>query len=140
MTRLAGTFPARLPAFSEIKRLLEEFALSAALAREDCLRLTLIVEELFTNTVGHGHGGDSDATVEVTLEVRSGQIELTYQDSAPPYDPLTAARHADTTSPLEQRPVGGLGMLLTVALCREARYIYVHGRNRVELTLVTSSE
>jgi len=135
MIRLSGEFPARLGAYREIEALLQDFAARARLQRDDGLRLNLIVEELFTNTVRHGHGGDSDATVSLTLETAGASVALVYQDSARPYNPLSAAYRADTASPLEQRPVGGLGMLLTVSLCRDARYSYVEGRNRVELTL-----
>jgi anti-sigma regulatory factor (Ser/Thr protein kinase) len=135
VTRISGSFAARLCTFADIRSLLEEFGRSAALDTEDCLRLTLIVEELFTNTVRHGHGGDCDAPVDVTLTAETTQVVLTYQDSAPQYDPLTAARRADLSSPLETRAVGGLGMLLTVAMSLQATYSYVEGRNRVELTL-----
>jgi anti-sigma regulatory factor (Ser/Thr protein kinase) len=135
MIRLSGTFSARLGAFSEVRALLQEFGLRAGLCRDDALRLTLIVEELFTNTVHHGHGGDCDAPVDVILGAQAGHVELTYQDTAPQYDPLAAARHGDVFSPLELRPVGGLGMLLTLALSSAARYSYVDGRNRVDLTL-----
>jgi anti-sigma regulatory factor (Ser/Thr protein kinase) len=136
--RLSRTFVARLSAFSEVEALLQQFARDAALCHEDSMRLLLIVEELFTNTVRHGHGGDCDAPVGVTLAAAAAHVELAYEDTAPPYDPLEAARQADISSPLEQRPVGGLGMLLTVAMSSAARYVYVDGRNRVELTLVRS--
>ena len=135
MTRTSGRFAARLCAFADIRSLLEGFGRSAGLDPEDCLRLTLIVEELFTNTVRHGHGGDCDAPVDVTLAVETTQIALTYQDCAPQYDPLAAALRADLASPLETRAVGGLGMLLTVAMSLQASYSYEEGRNRVELTL-----
>ena len=135
MTRTSGSFAARLCAFADIRSLLEEFGRSAELGPEDCLRLTLIVEELFTNTVRHGHGGDCDAPVDVTLAAEATQVALTYQDSAPQYDPLAAARRADLSLPLETRAVGGLGMLLTVAMSLQASYSYVDGRNRVELRL-----
>jgi serine/threonine-protein kinase RsbW len=137
--RLSRTFAARLSAFSEVEALLREFALDAGLCHEDSMRLLLIVEELFTNTVRHGHGGDCDAPVDVTLGAAAAHLELAYEDTAPQYDPLEAARQADVSSPLEQRPVGGLGMLLTVAMSSAARYVYVNGRNRVELTLLRSA-
>jgi serine/threonine-protein kinase RsbW len=136
MTALSGIFPARLAALGGLKTLVEDFSVRAPLSRDDCLRLTLIVEELFTNTVRHGHGGDSDARVELTLEARPSTVALTYLDSAPPFDPLAAALQADTSSPIEERRVGGLGILLSVSLSRQASYAYVDGRNRVELVLV----
>lgn len=135
MTRISRRFPARLCAFADIRSLLEEFSRDARLDPEDGLRIALIVEELFTNTVRHGHGGDCDAPVDVTLEAEMTQIALSYRDSAPPYDPLAAAARADLTSPLETRAVGGLGMLLTVAMSLQAAYSYADGCNRVDLTL-----
>jgi len=99
--RLSRTFAARLSAFSEVEALLREFALDAGLCHEDSMRLLLIVEELFTNTVRHGHGGDCDAPVDVTLGAAAAHLELAYEDTAPQYDPLEAARQADVSSPLE---------------------------------------
>jgi anti-sigma regulatory factor (Ser/Thr protein kinase) len=133
--RLSQQFPARLVAFREIETLLQQFGTEAALGHDDGLRLRLIVEELFTNTVRHGYGGDSDELVRMTLELAGERVALTYEDNARPYNPLAAAHNADTASPLEHRPVGGLGMLLTVTLCQEASYSFENGCNRVELLL-----
>ena len=83
MTRLSGTFAARLTAFGEVEALLQEFALRVGLRHEDSMRLLLIVEELFTNTVRHGHGGDCDAPVDVTLGAAAAHVELAYEDTAP---------------------------------------------------------
>lgn len=135
MTRASGRFAARLCAFADIRSLLEGFGGDAGLDSADCLRMTLIVEELFTNTVRHGHGGDCDAPVDVTLAADMTEIALTYQDCAPPYDSLAAALRADLASPLETRTVGGLGMLLTVTMSAHASYSYVEGCNRVEIRL-----
>ena len=57
VTRLNRTFPAQLRAFVQVKSLIDEFGDAAGLGREDRHKLTLIVEELFTNTVTHGHRG-----------------------------------------------------------------------------------
>ena len=51
MHRLNRVFPARLLAFEQVKALIDEFGEAAELGREDRHKLTLIVEELFTNTV-----------------------------------------------------------------------------------------
>ena len=88
MTRLSRTFAARLTAFGEVEALLQEFALRVGLRHEDSMRLLLIVEELFTNTVRHGHGGDCDAPIGVTLGAAAAHVELAYEDTAPPFDPI----------------------------------------------------
>jgi len=138
--RLSRTFPARLSAFEQVKSLIEEFGQAAGLGREDRHKLTLIVEELFTNTVTHGHHGDSDAPVQVTLEVTDAGVELIYEDSAPQYDPVAASRRTDIESTINERRVGGLGVFLTISLTNGAVYRFVEGRNRISLTLMPSRE
>ena len=136
MKRLSRTFPAQLKAFEQVKALIDEFAVTTELGREDRHKLTLIVEELFTNTVTHGHRGDSDAPVQISLEDASGGVQLTYEDSAPPFDPLAASRRIDIESTINERRVGGLGVLLALGLANRAAYRFVEGRNRISLTLV----
>jgi anti-sigma regulatory factor (Ser/Thr protein kinase) len=46
------------------------------------------VEELFLNTVKHGHRGGSDAPVWITMEAADGSVSLTYEDRAPPFNPF----------------------------------------------------
>jgi len=138
--RLSRTFPARLSAFEQVKSLIEEFGEAAGLGREDRHKLTLIVEELFTNTVTHGHRGDSTAPVQISLEDTAAGVELTYEDSAPQYDPVAASRRTNIESTINERRVGGLGVFLTISLTNGAVYRFVEGRNRISLTLVPSRE
>ena len=140
MKRLNRTFPAQLRAFEQIKALIDEFAETTGLGREDRHKLTLIVEELFTNTVTHGHRGDSEAPVQITLEDTGAGVQLTYEDSAPQFDPLAASRRTDIESTINERRVGGLGVFLTLGLTNGADYRFVEGRNRISLTLVASHE
>ena len=135
MHRLNRIFPARLRAFDRVKALIEEFAAIAELGREDRHKLTLIVEELFTNTVNHGHRGDSDAPVFITFEKDEGDVQLIYEDSAPQFDPLAAGNRTDIDTTIKERRVGGLGIFLTIGLTNKADYSYVDGRNRISLRL-----
>ena len=131
-------FAARILVFQDIKTFLESFGSDASLHSEDWLKLVLLAEELFTNTIHHGHAGESDARVRITIESWEKHVRLIYEDSAPPHDPLAAALRVNLQLPLENRPVGGLGMLLTVKLTERAHYSFVGGRNRVELILARS--
>ena len=49
--------------------------------RKACLRLTLLVEELFTNTVVHGHGADSEAPVYLAIALQPGSVSRWSQPS-----------------------------------------------------------
>lgn len=57
-------------------------------------RLQLVVEELFLNTLEHGHRQSSDSLtpvnieVMVDLEVLEDKVSLTYTDHAPAFNPL----------------------------------------------------
>ena len=123
----SAMFLARLAELRPIAAFLERYCAEAQLARERCLRLNVVLEELFINTVRHGHRGESDAPVWVTLRAKPQAVELTYEDTAPPFNPL-----AYTAQPAK---IGGLGVLLTRELAAEREYAYLFGRNRLRLSL-----
>ena len=131
-------FPARRDALPQVEAFLAEVCAAAGLDRAMCLRVTLLVEELFTNTVVHGHGADSDAPVRLDCEVAPGRITLVYEDTGPPHDPFAAVVAPDDTAEVEERPVGGLGLVLIAALASEVHYRRVDGKNLISLTITGS--
>ena len=116
---------------AELTAFVEAFCRGRGIGNEHRLRVTLVVEELFTNTVAHGHRGDAEAPVRVSLSMDGDDVTLLYEDSAPPYDPLSAVSVAPLAHAREvgSRPIGGLGVVLVDALARDARYGYEGGRN-----------
>ena len=128
-------FPARRVVLPEVDAFLSEVCAAAGFPRESALRLTLLVEELFTNTVVHGHGGDSDASVRLDCEVAPGRIALAYEDTGPPHDPFAAVRQPDAAAGVEDRPVGGLGVLLISAMAQQVEYRRAGDTNRISLVV-----
>jgi serine/threonine-protein kinase RsbW len=128
-------FPARRDALPQVEAFLAEVCEAAGLDREMGLRVTLLVEELFTNTVVHGHGADSDAPVRLACEVAPGHITLVYEDTAPPHDPFAAVASPDPAAGVQDRPVGGLGVLLVSAMAQQVEYRRAHDRNRISLVI-----
>lgn len=135
--RYVKVVPARLGSLSEITAFLAETSAAAGIAPDLCLRLTLLVEELFVNTVTHGHGQDSDEPVSLAVDVRPGRIALTYEDTAPPHDPFVAVSLPDEAASVEDRPVGGLGILLVSTLAEDVEYRRAGGKNRIRLVVTT---
>lgn len=126
-------FPARMSALPDIERFLAWVCSRHGISGDTRSRLSLLVEELFTNTVRHGHGKDSDEPVVVALAAEPGRLTLTYEDTAPPHDPFTAsprAAPADTA-------LGGVGLRLIAAMS-SPEYRYADGRNRISLVIATS--
>lgn len=119
-----GRFPARMAQIDAAIALVEDHCQRSGVARDDMLRLTLVVEELFTNTVEHGHGGDGTREVRLRITALDDGVALLYEDDAPPFDPLAA--------PLpDAHAVGGRGIALVTGLSRSVRYAREDGRNRL---------
>jgi len=124
-------FTARLAEFDAIAEFIESAC--ATMKDEERLRIVLIVEELFANSVNHGYAGDSEQPVWLTLAVNEADCQLVYEDCAPEYDPFASVDIASTEAELDARRVGGLGIVLLVELSSARSYQRRGTHNVVEL-------
>ena len=125
----SAMFLARRAELRPLSAFLEAFCAEAGVDRSRCLRLNVVLEELFVNTVSHGHRGDCDAPVWITLEAGPQALQVTYEDTAPPFNPLV---HPVQTG----KKIGGLGVLLARELATAREYAYLFGRNRLRLAVL----
>ena len=130
-------YAARLADIADAAAFAQDFCRRHGIGLRETSRLTLIIEELFTNTVRHGYRGDCDLPVRIALDTKAGAVTLFYEDAAPRYDPLarSKATPASLATPFESRPAGGLGVALVDMLAESARYAYEDGCNRLWLRL-----
>ena len=135
VTTRMGMFPSHLEEWKNARAFIEEFCKGAQIPKDSWLKANLVVEELFMNTVKHGHRGGSEAPVWITLSASGGEISLTYEDRAPPFNPFAAATREMLEALAETRREGGLGVILAHGLTATADYAYIFGRNRIRLTL-----
>lgn len=93
----------------------------------------VVLDDLLSNVVSHGLAGHAggEATVEVAL-IAQGLI-ITVSDNGPPFDPFQRAA-PDTSLPVEERPIGGLGIHLVRHMVDEASYSRRGDRNITVLT------
>lgn len=129
---LSGRFAASSQAFGDVRALAADFAARSGLPAEPLERLTLVLEELFTNTVRHGYRG-AEGTVRLRLDWRDGAARVTYEDAAPPFD--TAAAPIDPAAAVAAGQVGGMGLPLIHRMASSLRYERAEGWNRTTLTL-----
>ena len=99
----------------------EEFALQG-IAAELRSTVDLVLEELFTNMVKYGRGGDAAVRIEVSAV--DGGVEVTMVDHGAERFDVTKAPDADTGLPIEQRNPGGLGLHLVKRLVDSIEYQY----------------
>ena len=71
----------------------------------------LAIEEGVVNIINYAYPKGTRGHVRVAVEEKDGTLTWQLKDSGKPFDP-TQAGDADTTSGLEERPVGGLGIYL----------------------------
>jgi anti-sigma regulatory factor (Ser/Thr protein kinase) len=128
-------FHAKLSELRHVSAFLEGFCSAAGIERQHCLRLNLVMEELFINTIRHGHRGDCDAPVWMTLDAGDKAVQVTYEDTAPPFNPYARLPATGPGKTDEVRDIGGLGLLLTKELAATRDYAYLFGRNRIRLAL-----
>lgn len=113
------------------------FASAQGLSAKARYTLDLVLEELITNVVNHGAGPEG-ADVHVTLSGEDRTVVGTVSDNAMAFDPLAMAP-PDTSSSLEERAVGGLGVHLVRTLANEVSYAREGDRNVLRFT-VTDEE
>ena len=78
---------------------------------EDFLyELVLAVEEAVTNIILHGYAG-KQGVITILIQPYDGSVEIVLQDDAPPFDP-TGVPAPRLDLPLEERPLGGLGVFI----------------------------
>lgn len=121
-------FDARLDALPAAVAFAHAVLRQAGVPQERVARCDLVLEELFRNSVLHGHGGDSGHAIWIGIE----DGVLWYEDEAPAFDPLTAALpDGGAVRTVEEQRVGGVGLMLIRQLPSQVAYFYRDGRNRV---------
>lgn len=124
---------AELKNLANIRRFIEETAASLGIDAAIIPDVVLAVDEAATNIVLHGYEGQK-GTIEIEVEREGDALVVRLRDEALPFDPNTIPP-PDLTLPLEQRPVGGMGIYLTRQVMDEVVHrITPQGGN--ELTLM----
>ena len=121
---------AELPSFWQR---LDAFGARNRLPSDVVFAVKLALEELVTNTILYGYADDDAHTIEVNLNLDDEVLRATIVDDAAAFDPRNATE-PDLTSPLAERPIGGLGVHLVKNLMDGIDYRRDGERNRITLT------
>ena len=118
----------------ESLKALREYAVAAAQqanlpkARAEALRLA--VDEYATNIITYGYRDSGfEGDVEAFAMIDDGQLVLSLVDTGLAYDPTDRPDPTDLDSPLEERDIGGLGIMLVRQSVDDWRYERIGGQN-----------
>ena len=111
---------------------IEELGEEDGWSGELTFRISLVVDELAQNVVDYAYI-DTPGDVEVAVTSRDETVVIEITDEGKPFDPLTEAPAPDLTSPIESRPIGGLGVHFTKTLMDDVEYRRESGQNRLRI-------
>lgn len=97
------------------------------------LQLNLALDELFTNVVSYGLESEPGQQVHFTIAHREDEIRIVVSDGGQSFDP-TQAPDPDLNLPLDDQPVGGLGIFLMRQYTDNIEYRRENEKNIVTLT------
>ena len=98
------------------------------------MELNLILEELFTNIVFYAFDDGRDHEIVITFSKPSlNSIQVVLEDDGKEFNLLEKDTSENINHPIEERPIGGLGIHFVKQLVNEIRYERSNGKNIVFL-------
>jgi serine/threonine-protein kinase RsbW len=111
-----------------MSQIIDEFCASNKLPPETAFALNLSLEEILTNIIRYGYGDNDDHVIHVRLNLHQDQVYIEVEDDGKPFNPLEV-EPPDIHKPLDERPIGGLGIHLVKNHMDSLRYKRKEGRN-----------
>jgi anti-sigma regulatory factor (Ser/Thr protein kinase) len=116
------SFKKDIGALSVIFDFTSEFVDSNHIDESTEFAMNLAIEELFTNIVKYGSKGDE--VISIHLDTRGHELVIKITDfDVEPFD-ITKVNKVDVTAPLDERRIGGLGLLIVHGLFDKVSYEY----------------
>jgi sigma-B regulation protein RsbU (phosphoserine phosphatase) len=121
---------------SEVTKLsafVKEFFQRLQLDKKSASGMRLALEEAVVNVIDYAYPDGVEGTVSVLADTNGVEVRFTLVDTGVPFDP-TAMLEPDTTLDAQNRPIGGLGILLSRRLMDSISYTRRNGQNVLSLT------
>ncbi|MBO1351638.1 MAG: ATP-binding protein [Hormoscilla sp. GUM202] len=127
--KVSGT----LESLSAIAKYVIAAASLAGLEKKASYKLRLAVDEIATNIITHGYeDAGREGEVELQAKIDDRTLTIWIEDTGVAYDPTQkeAVEEEMLNKPLEERPIGGLGVYLAMEGVDKFLYERVGDRNR----------
>lgn len=118
----------RVEELAQVATFVEQLCEELSLGPELVFNLNLVLEEAVTNVILYAFPGGGTHEVCLTAQTKDGELIFTLKDDGIAFDP-TRMPEADVTLSAEERPIGGLGILLIRRIMDEVSYQRIGERN-----------
>jgi anti-sigma regulatory factor (Ser/Thr protein kinase) len=111
----------RLSELEVLRNGLEQFGKALGLSKRCVFELNLALEELFTNIISYGLTNSARHCIKIDIRRRGKELIVRIEDDGIPFN-MVDSIGPDTRCSLEERDVGGLGVLLAKKVMDEIVY------------------
>ena len=119
----------------KVAEALRVFCRENGLTEEESADLLLAVDEVVSNVIRHGYPDRGDHEILMHASVVGPECTLEIEDDGRAFNPLEAPL-PDVSLPVEEKPIGGLGILLTRSVMDRVEYRRSGDRNLLRLVRV----
>ena len=132
VTELNVTLVNRLEEIGRLATLIERFGEANHLSVELIYAFNLSLDEILTNVMSYGFTDTREHPIDVRLRIDNGELEAEVRDPGRPFNPLNVPP-PNLDAPLDERPIGGLGLHIVREMMDRLEYRHVDGRNVLTL-------
>jgi len=112
----------------KIDELAEKWSLSMPLT----MNINLVLEEAVSNVIFYAFNDPDKHLIQISLSLENKTLTLEITDDGISFNPLSRLA-PDVSLPVEERPIGGLGILLIKKMMDQVSYSRVNNQNRLTL-------
>ena len=112
----------------------EEFLESQGIQGIVIFTAEMVLEEVLTNVIKYAYRDGNSHTISVRFMRESDALIIEVEDDGVEFDPVQAPA-PDVSAPLEERPIGGLGIFLVKKESKEVSYRRHADRNILRVVL-----
>jgi anti-sigma regulatory factor (Ser/Thr protein kinase) len=132
MANFTAELTAKQDAIAALTERVAAFLADSGVDARAAHHMALVLDELLTNVAVHS--GTIEAAVSVRLTISPERLTAEVVDDGAMFDPRVE-RSIDLSASVEERPVGGLGLLLVQQVTQDLAYERAEHRNRTTFSI-----
>ena len=94
----------------------------------------LALDEMLANVISYAYPDKTGQPISLVARRTDDALVCEICDAGQPFNPLTSAPEVDTSQSIEERPIGGLGILISRKVADHMEYERKEGHNILHLT------
>jgi len=126
--RLSVALKNDLSEIERLSRVVAEFGARNRISEEIVFDLNLSLEEIICNVISYAYDDENEHEINISVWLEDGELTAEVKDDGRPFNPLEIPE-PDIGLPLDERPIGGLGMHLVRNLMDRLEYSRLGDKN-----------